>query len=171
MTWFLVAGVAGLAVLALSLVLDGLLEGLFDGVSFLDGLLDGLFSLPVVAATVSMLGFAGALTLATTDLGTGAAAGTGLAAGLAAGWLTWRLTRALMGGSTAVTPCGADLVGTAGAVVTAIPAEGFGEVLLSLGGQPVKYAARSAAAVPRGAEVWVEEALSATAVRVRPVER
>ncbi|ASY36158.1 hypothetical protein STTU_6151 [Streptomyces sp. Tu6071] len=171
MTWFLVAGVAGLAVLALSLVVDGLLEGLFDGVSFLDGLLDGLFSLPVLAGTVSMLGFTGALTLATTGLGTGAAAGIGLAAGLVAGWLTWRLTRALMSGTTAATPRGADLVGTSGAVVTAIPAEGFGEVLLSLGGQPVKYAARSTVAVPRGAEVWVEETLSATAVRVRLVER
>ncbi|WP_432161285.1 hypothetical protein [Streptomyces sp. NRRL F-5630] len=170
MTWFLVAGVAGLAVLALSLVVDGLLEGLFDGVSFLDGLLDGLFSLPVVAGTVSMLGFTGALTLATTDLGTGAAAGIGLAAGLAAGWLTWRLTRALMGGTTAATPRGTDLVGTSGAVVTAIPTDGFGEVLLSLGGQPVKYAARSTVAVPRGAEVWVEETLSSTAVRVRLVE-
>ncbi|TQJ46392.1 hypothetical protein OHU34_41785 [Streptomyces sp. NBC_00080] len=35
--------------LALSLVLDGVLEGLSDGVGGLDGLGNGLLSLPVVA--------------------------------------------------------------------------------------------------------------------------
>ncbi|CAM5226325.1 hypothetical protein SBADM41S_03003 [Streptomyces badius] len=54
-------------------------------------------------------------------------------------------------------------------MVTAIPAEGYGEVLLRLGGQPVKYAARSATPVARGTEIWVEEALSTTSVAVRPV--
>ena len=62
-------------------------------------------------------------------------------------------------------------MGTAGSVVTAIPADGFGEVLLRLAGQPVKLAARSAGPVARGAEVWVEAAPSATSVVVRPVDR
>lgn len=171
MTWFLVIGVAGLAVLALSLAFDGLLEGLFGGVSVIDGLLDGLLSLPVLAGAVSMLGFAGAITLGTTGLGVGPAAGVGAVAGLAAGWVTWRFSRALMRDQTTATPRGEDLVGTAGSVVTAIPAEGFGEVLLRLAGQPVKYAARSTVPVPRGAEVWVESALSSTSVQVRAVER
>jgi hypothetical protein len=52
----------------------------------------------------------------------------------------------------------------------AIPADGFGEVLLRLAGQPVKLAARSAGPVARGAEVWVEAAPSATWVVVRPVD-
>lgn len=171
MTWFLVTGVAGLAVLALSLAFDGLLEGLFDGVSVVEGLLDGLLSLPVLAGAVSMLGFAGAITLGTTGVGVGAAVAVGAVAGVVAGWATWRFSRALMRDQTTATPRGSDLVGTSGAVVTAIPADGFGEVLLRLAGQPVKYAARSAVAVPRGTEVWVESALSSTSVQVRAVER
>jgi membrane-bound ClpP family serine protease len=72
---------------------------------------------------------------------------------------------------TAVAPTGNDLVGTSGSVVTAIPADGFGEVLLQLAGQRLKLAARSATPVARGAEVWVEAAPSATSVLVRPVDR
>lgn len=45
-------------------------------------------------------------------------------------------------------------------MVTAIPADGYDEVLLQLAGQPVKFAARSGRPVARGAEVWVEVALS-----------
>jgi hypothetical protein len=55
-------------------------------------------------------------------------------------------------------------------VVTAIPAEGYGEVLVHLAGQPLKLAARSPVPVARGTEVWVEAALSPTSVAVRPVE-
>ncbi len=63
------------------------------------------------------------------------------------------------------------LLGTSGKVVTAIPADGFGEVLLRLAGQPLKCAARSEQPVPRGAEVWVEAAPTPTSVVVRPVDR
>ncbi|MFD8943104.1 hypothetical protein ACFV00_14020, partial [Streptomyces californicus] len=58
MTFFLGLGIAGIVLLALSLIFDGVLEGLFGGV--LDGLFDGLLSLPVIAGFVSMLGFGGA---------------------------------------------------------------------------------------------------------------
>lgn len=171
MAWFLGLGIAGIAVLVLSLVFDGVLDGLFGGA--VDGLLDGLLSLPVIAGFVSMFGFAGAITLGTTGLGAVGATAVGVPAGLGAGWLAYRFSRALMQDRDAVAPRGDDLVGTAGTVVTAIPADGFGEVLLRLAGQPVKFAARSASAVPvaQGAEVWVEAALSPTSVAVRHVER
>ncbi|MER7398208.1 hypothetical protein ABT381_22180 [Streptomyces sp. NPDC000151] len=171
MAWFLGLGIAGIVVLALSLVLDGVLEGLFGGLGVLDGLFDGLLSLPVIAGFVSMLGFGGALVLGTTGLGAGPAAAAGTLAGLAAGWLTWRACRALMRDQTVATPRGDDLVGTAGSVVTAIPADGYGEVLLRLAGQPVKLAARGDAPIERGAEIWVAAALSPTSVEVRAVER
>ncbi len=166
---FLGLGMAGIILLALSLVLDGVLEGLLGGA--LDGLLDGWLSLPVIAGFTSMLGFTSAIVLGTTGLGTGAAAAVGALAGAAAGWLTWKLSRALMRDQTSLTPRGEDLIGTAGSVVTAIPADGYGEVLLRLAGQPVKFAARSSEPVRRGAEIWVEAALSATSVAVRPVDR
>lgn len=169
MTIFLGLGIAGIVLLALSLIFGGILEGLFDGV--LDGLFDGLLSLPVIAGFISMLGFGGAIVLGSTGAGTFVATVIGVTAGLVAAWLTWKLSKALMRDQTDATPRGSDLIGTSGSVVTAIPAEGYGEVLLRLGGQPVKYAAKSAAPVARGTEIWVEEALSTTSVSVRPVER
>ncbi|MEU8680414.1 hypothetical protein [Streptomyces sp. NPDC048611] len=169
MTWFLGLGIAGIVLLVLSLVFDGVLEGAFGGA--LDGLFDGLLSLPVIAGFLSMFGFSGAILLGGTGLGPGAAAGIGVFAGAAAGWLAWKFSRVLMRDQTDATPRQEDLIGTAGSVVTAIPADGYGEVLIRLGGHPVKLAAKSAVPVARGAEVWVEAPLSSTSVAVRPVER
>lgn len=167
MVWFLGLGIGGLLLLVLSLVFDGVLEGLFDGL----GGLDGLLSLPVVAGFVSALGFTGALVLGTSGAGAGVASGAGVVAGVGVGWVTWRFCRALLHDANASAPRGADLAGSSGSVVTAVPADGYGEVLLHLGGQPVKYAARADRPVPRGTEVWVESVLSATSVLVRPVDR
>ncbi|MBT2440680.1 hypothetical protein J7E93_11290 [Streptomyces sp. ISL-36] len=166
---FLGLGMAGIVLLAVSLVLDGVLEGVFDGA--LDGLFDGWLSLPVIAGFVSMLGFTGAIVLGSTGLGPGAATTAGAVAGAGAGWLTWRLSRALMRDGGGDAPHQDDLVGSAGTVVTAIPPSGYGEVLLRLAGQPVKYAATADGPLERGAEVWVTAAPSATSVRVRAVER
>ncbi|MFJ6517492.1 hypothetical protein ACIQJ4_04380 [Streptomyces filamentosus] len=167
MVWFLGLGIGGLLLLVLSLVFDGVLEGLLDGF----GGLDGVLSLPVVAGFLSALGFTGALVLGASGAGTGVATGAGVVAGTGAGWLTWKFSRILLRDATAPAPRGEDLTGTSGSVVTAVPANGYGEVLLHLGGQPVKYAARADRPVPRGTEVWVEAVLSATSVLVRPVDR
>ncbi|MFJ8850390.1 hypothetical protein [Streptomyces sp. NPDC102437] len=169
MTLLLGLGIAGIVLLVVSLIFDGIFEGLFGGV--LSGFFDGLLSLPVIAGFFSMLGFTGAIVLGTTGLGTVAAIAAGALAGIVAASLTWKLSKALMRDQTDATPRGDDLVGTSGSVVTAIPADGYGEVLLRLGGQPVKLAAKSPVPVERGAEIWVEAALSTTSVVVRPVER
>ncbi|MFJ4771902.1 hypothetical protein ACIP88_22800 [Streptomyces uncialis] len=169
MTWFLGLGIAGLALLVLALVFDGLLEGLFGGFSVLNGLFDGLLSLPVVAGFVSMLGFTGAIVLGSTGLGVVPATAVGAAAGVTAAWLTARFSRSLMRDNSPPAPRGEDLVGSAGSVITPIPAGGYGEVMLRLAGQPAKYSARSAVPIARGAEVWVESAPTATSVVVRPV--
>lgn len=171
MTWFLGLGIAGVVLLALSLLFDGVLEGLFDPVGALDGLFDGLLSLPVIAGFVSMLGFSGAITMGTTGLGAVGATAVGVPAGVATGWLAYRLSRALMSDRSGTAPRDDDLIGAAGSVVTAIPADGYGEVLVQLAGQRVKLAAKSPVPVARGADVWVDQALSSTAVSVRLVER
>ncbi|GAA3545611.1 hypothetical protein [Streptomyces osmaniensis] len=165
MAWFLGLGITGVVLLALSLVFDGVLEGALDGV------LDGWLSLPVLAGFTAMTGFGGAIALGATDAGPAVATGAGALAGLGTAWLTYRFGRALMRDRTAVTPNGSDLVGSAGKVVTAIPVDGFGEVLLQLAGQTAKFAARCAVPVARGTEVWVESAPTATSVVVRPVHR
>ncbi|QNP68254.1 hypothetical protein IAG44_01395 [Streptomyces roseirectus] len=161
MTWFLGLGMAGVVLLVLSLVLDGVLDGLFDG----------WLSLPVIAGFVSMLGFCGAIVMGTTGLGAVGATAVGVPAGAVTGWLAYRLSRTLLNDRAGAAPRDDDLIGAAGCVVTAIPADGYGEVLVRLAGQPVKLAARSPAPVPRGAEIWEERTLSQTAVSVRPVER
>ncbi|MFF8606111.1 hypothetical protein ACF06X_09250 [Streptomyces sp. NPDC015346] len=168
MGWFLGLGIAGLVLLVLALVFDGVLEGVLDSIG---GGLDGFLSLPVIAGFVSALGFTGAIVLGTTGTGAGGAAGAGAVAGVVVGWVTWRFSRALLRDGAAPAPRGRDLTGTSGSVVTEIPAGGYGEVLLYLAGQPVKYAAKAATPVTRGTEVWVESVLSPTSVAVRPVER
>lgn len=169
--WFLGLGIAGAALLAASLIFDGLLEGLFDGVGALGGLFDGLLSLPVVAAFMSMLGFSGAIVMGTTGFGEAAATAIGAPAGVATGWLAYRLSRALMSDRSGTPPNGDDLIGISGTVVTAIPADGYGEVLVHLAGQPVKLAAKSPAPMACGDEIWVEAVLSQTAVAVRRIDR
>lgn len=169
MPWFLGLGITGVVLLALSLILDGVLDGAFDGA--LGGALDGWLSLPVAAGFLAMTGFGGAIATGTADAGPVVATAAGAVCGVGTAWLTYRASRALMRDQTTVTPTGDDLVGTSGNVVTPIPAGGYGEVLLRLAGQPVKFAARSAEPVARGAEVWVEAAPSATSVVVRPVDR
>jgi hypothetical protein len=171
MGWFLGLGIVGVVLLTLSLVLDGVLEGLFDGAGVLDGVFDGLLSLPVVAGFVSMLGFSGAIAMGTTGVGAGAATAIGVPAGIVTGWLAYRLSRVLVRDRSGAAPRDVDLLGVCGSVVTAIPVDGYGEVLVHLAGQPVKLSAKSATSVARGAEVWVERTLSHTAVSVRPVER
>ncbi|MEU0738691.1 hypothetical protein [Streptomyces sp. NPDC006134] len=169
MAWFLGLGITGVVLLALSLVFDGVLDGAFDAAPA--GAFEGWLSLPVVAGFVAMTGFGGAIALGTGIAGPTGAAGAGALAGLGTAWLTYRFGRALTRDRSAVAPAAADLIGVSGKVVTPIPADGFGEVLLRLAGQPVKCAARSARPVARGTEVWVEATPSATSVVVRPVER
>ncbi|MFB6843977.1 NfeD family protein [Streptomyces sp. NPDC056373] len=169
MVWFLGLGITGVALLALSLVFDGVLDGVLDGAP--GSALDGWLSLPVVAGFLAMTGFGGAVATTAADAGPVVATTAGAVCGLTTAWLTYRFSRALMRDQTAHTPTGDGLVGTSGNVVTAIPADGYGEVLLRLAGQTAKFAARSAGPVARGAEVWVEAVPSATSVVVRPVDR
>ncbi|GAB2865219.1 hypothetical protein GCM10027074_35710 [Streptomyces deserti] len=171
MAWFLGLGIAGVVLLALSFVLDGVLEGLLDGVAVLDGIVDGLLSLPVIAGFLAMFGFSGAIAMGTTGLGPLGATVIGVPAGVLTGWFAYRLSRALMHDSSGAVPRDDDLIGASGSVVTAIPADGYGEVLVHLAGQPVKLSAKCPVAMARGAEIWVEQALSQSAASVRPVER
>lgn len=169
MAWFLGIGITGVVLLALSLVFDGVLEGVFDGA--LGGMLDGWLSLPVIAGFTAMTGFGGVLAMEVAGTGPVLATACGAVLGVLTGWLTYRFSKALLAERPGETPRRDDLVGTSGNVVTAIPADGFGEVLLRLAGQTVKYPARSTVPVARGTEVWVEAVPSETSVVVRPVER
>ncbi|CAM5231466.1 hypothetical protein [Streptomyces avidinii] len=117
-------GIGDLRSSAASLVFDGFVEGAFDGV--LDGLFDGWLSLPVVAGFVSMLGFTGAIVLWSTGPGPGAEPPPKRWPAERAGWHG--------GGRLRLDNCSGRLAPERpprfhGTVVTAIPADGYGEVL------------------------------------------
>ena len=159
---FLLIGGVGLALLAVSLFLGDVLHfGHPDA--------DGPFSVPSVAGFVGAFGFGGAIAASLTGTGllalvAGLVAGVALAIPSAVG--TVALARAAARMRTDATPTRADLVGRLGVIVTPIPVPGFGEVRITIGGQPVKLNARSDRPVPLGARVFVIEAPSDTSVVV-----
>lgn len=168
MTVFLVLGIVGVVLLLASLLLGDLFDGLFsffDGVDLdLDG--GGLFSLPVLAAFLSAFGFGGYLAMSATDERLLAGLVGGAVAGVVLGWIAWRLTRALLHMATDATPTADDLLGKSAKVVTPLLGQGLGEVLVRLGGQPVKVSARSDADLAVGEQVVVVEVVSSTSVVV-----
>lgn len=159
-TTFLVIGGVGVVVLALSVLIGDLFHfGHPDAA--------GPFSVPAIAGFIGAFGFAGAIV--------GAATGTdsllvpvvaGVVAAVPTAWLATRLARAAMNMRTDATPTQQDMIGTTGVIVTPITGKGFGEVRISLGGQPVKLSARADKPIPLGARVFVVEATSSTSVIV-----
>lgn len=162
MTTFLVIGVLGLVLLAVSLVLGDLLDGVAD-------LLPGdVFSTAVIGAFVAATGFGGA---AADSVGLPALASVpiGLAVGGLFGWLAAWLTRLIRDGGSDATPSVDHTVGRPGRVVTSIPTSGFGTVDVLLGGNPLRLNARADQPLEAGTEVFVTTVLSPTAVEVAPV--
>jgi membrane-bound ClpP family serine protease len=124
----------------------------------------------VLSGFAGAFGFAGAIGYELLNSRTAApalaAAAVGVVAAVPTGYLAWRLSRAARSMRTDATPTRADLIGTLGVVVTAIPGQGYGEVRVRLGGVPVKLNARAERPIPMGAQVFVIEAPSDTSVVV-----
>ena len=159
---FLLIGGIGVALLAVSLFVGDVLHlGHPDA--------DGPFSVPSIAGFIGAFGFGGAIVAALTGGGllslvVGLVAGVAIAVPAAIG--TMALARAAGRMRTDATPTRTDLIGRIGVIVTAIPAQGYGEVRVSMGGQPVKLNARSDTPIALGARVFVIEAPSDTSVVV-----
>jgi membrane protein implicated in regulation of membrane protease activity len=160
---FLVIGAIGVILLAASLFIGDVLH-----IGHPDA--DGPFSVPAIAAFVGAFGFGGAIAASLTGGSSGVAvlaavlAGVGVAFPTA--WGTMLLARAAGRMRTDATPTRSDLVGRLGVVITSIPTEGYGEVRITIGGQPVKLNARSDKPVAMGARVFVVEAPTDTSVIV-----
>jgi membrane protein implicated in regulation of membrane protease activity len=162
-TTFLIIGGLGVALLAVSLFVGDVLHlGHPDA--------DGPFSVPAIAGFVGAFGFGGAIAAALTGGAGILAVVVGLIAGIAvaipSAWGTMLLARAAARMRTDATPTRSDLVGRLGVVVTAIGQDAYGEVRITIGGQPVKLNARSDRPVALGARVFVVEAPSDTSVVV-----
>ena len=162
MTLFLVLGVVGLALLAVSLVVGDLFDGVFDALP------GDVFSSAVIGGFVSAFGFGTALSQ---GLGAppGLAVPLGVAVGLLFGWFASWLTRLVRGGGSDATVTTADTVGRDAKVVTGIPEGGFGVVRVQVGGHSLQLNARAERPVEVGTEVYVTGVLSPTAVAVAPV--
>jgi membrane protein implicated in regulation of membrane protease activity len=163
---FLVVGGIGVAVLALGLLGTELLHFGHPDV-------DGPVSIEAVAGFLGGFGFVGAIAnelLPVRTPGSVLLAGAvGVAAALPIAYLALRLSRAARSMRTDATPTRADMVGTLGVVVSGIPDQGYGEVRLRLGGQPVKLNARADRPIPIGTQIFVVEAPSDTSVVVEEI--
>jgi membrane protein implicated in regulation of membrane protease activity len=131
---------------------------------------DGPVPIEAAAAVLGAFGFGSAIASALLDARTPlpllAAGGTGAAAAVPAGWLALRLIRAARRMPTDATPVRDDLIGLIGTVISPIPTDGYGEVRVELGGQPVKLNARADTPIPAGAQVFVITVPSDTSIFV-----
>lgn len=161
MTLFLIIGAIGVALALVALVVGDVLDGFLN----LDALDSDLFSISSISAFVGAFGFGGALGLSLVD-NMAVAVASGLVIGALAAWGAVWLTRRLKH-DTRHTFRSGSLVGHPARVITAIPADGFGEVRLVAGGHVRKFSARADQAIESGTEVWVSGIVSPTAVEVR----
>ncbi|GAA1513474.1 hypothetical protein [Nocardioides humi] len=162
MTVFLVLGIAGLVLLAVSLVAGDLLDGAFDALEA------DWISSAVIGGFVSAFGFGGAASDgAGLPLPVSLAIGAGC--GVVVGWFAWWLTRLLKDSPSDGTVAIADSVGLVAKVVTDIPGEGYGVVRVVVGGHPLRLNASAHQPIPAGTEVNVTGVLSPTAVRVTEI--
>lgn len=164
MTAFIVIGAIGLLLLLLSLVLGEIFDGLLGAFDADVG--GGVFSGPVLGAFLASFGFGASLVMFTTGVGATAGALGGLASGLVVGGIALAMMRSLVNMPTDETVTTRGLEGTAGIVITDIPAGGYGEVTLRHHGEQRKYNARSQEAITAGEQVWVSAVLSTSAVLV-----
>jgi len=162
---FLVIGALAIGMLALSLLVGEFVH--IHAHADVDG---GWLSLPVIASFVGAVGFGGAIAA---ELAPGQGAVdvvAGLAVGVAAAvptaWFAGRLVRAAQNMSTDATPTRAHLIGAMGVVVSPLPADGYGEVRLSVGGAPMKVNAKAATPLRAGTRVFVVDAPTETSVVV-----
>ena len=160
---FVVVGLVGAVLLVAFLLLDDVLEGIFPDADWISG--------PVLGAFLAAFGLFGWVGQDAFDLSTGAAAALGVAGGVVLGWFTYKLSKALWNSPTDATPTTASLVGQQARVVTPIRAGATGEVLVQLGGQPVKLSATADEYLAFGRYAVVISVESSTRVVVEAAER
>ncbi|GIG01225.1 hypothetical protein Cci01nite_63180 [Catellatospora citrea] len=155
---FLIIGALGIVIAAVAVLGGDLLD-----------LGDGFVSTELLATFVGGFGFTAAIVNELTDDALGIAAVVFIAtvAAIPLAFLASYLVKRMSDMRTDATPTRADLVGTRGVVVTPIPAGGFGEVRVRIGGQPVKLSARAERPVPLGTKVVVTSAVTDTSVIVQ----
>lgn len=159
---FVAVGLVGAVLLVLFLIFDDVLDGILPDADWISG--------PALAAFLAAFGLFGWVAEEGFEASRPVALAAGVGGGLALGWFAYRLSRALFNSPTDETPNTATLVGQGGRVVTGINGRG-GEVLLRLGGQPIKMFATADDPIAVGTEVVVIAVESDTKVVVQAAER
>ncbi|MET0467789.1 MAG: hypothetical protein ABW075_11695 [Aeromicrobium sp.] len=153
---FLVVAVIGLALLAVSVVFDGLLDFFDLDTPFLSG--------TALAAFLAGFGLTGMLI--PDSWGTaGVLAAAGVAGLLVAGIAGFGIA-AMKNTRTDANISGMNVLGADGYVITPILAGQYGEVAVTVAGHRVKYNALSDEDLARGTHVAVVASLSGSSVRV-----
>jgi membrane protein implicated in regulation of membrane protease activity len=154
---FLGIGAFGVLVVLLA-VFGGNLFDIGDGFTSIEGGAGFLVGLGFGAAAVHEL-FGN-------TIGAFGSLGVGIIVAVPVTLLGVRLVAGMKEMPTDATPTASDFVGAKGVVVSQIPAGGYGEVRVRIGGQPLKLYARAARPIGLGAAVVVTDALSETNVVV-----
>lgn len=162
MTVFLVLGIVGLLVLALTLVVGDVLDGA------LDALEADWISTAAVGGFVSAFGF-GAAAADGAGLPWPVAVAIGSGAGVLVAWFAWWLTRLVKDGPSDATLAIGDSVGQTAQVITAIPSQGYGVVRVVVGGHSLQLNASANLPIEAGTKVNVTGVLSPTAVSVTAI--
>lgn len=161
MLGFFIVGFIGVILLVTTLVIDDIFESIFDNFEFGDGIISG----PAIAGFLSAFGFGGALA-SYAGLGFVPSVAIGVLAGVTVGGIAGVAGKSAMNMPTDATPRTQDLEGLNGFVVTKISEGTVGEVMIQIGGQPVKLTARSSSTIESGKAVVITQALSPTSVIV-----
>lgn len=148
--------IGGLVFTLVAVFFGDVLDGVLDGLDLPDGLLDPLS----LVGGISAFGGAGLILEEATDLAPAIAALVAAAAGLGLAVLMhFVYVRPMKRGENSTGFSVQEYRGKVGEVITAIPARGFGEVLVRMGAANTFRTAASfdGVAIPRGARVVVVE--------------
>ncbi len=155
---FIVIGIVGALMLVTSLLFDDLIDGFVPDLDFISG--------PVIGAFLASFGLFGWFATSGLSMPSLLALGVAGAGGIVFAGFTYKLTDALINQPTDGTPTTESLIGQTGRVVTAVSANGIGEVLVALGGASTKYTATAESDLATGSQVVVIAVESPTKVRV-----
>jgi membrane protein implicated in regulation of membrane protease activity len=153
-----VLGGLGVVLLLGGLLLGDTLDSAFDALDAGPGLTAAF------GAALTAVGFGGAVLAGPFGLLVGTLLGLGI--GLGVGVATLLVVRLALGGPPGRVASSSDLIGLFGTIVSAVPAGGFGAVVLTVRGSRQQVSARCEQPLPAGTPVYVTEVLSATAVVV-----
>jgi membrane-bound ClpP family serine protease len=167
-TIFLICLIAGGVLLLITVLLDDIIGGLLDFLSF-DFDLGGVSLMPLLFGFVAMFGVGGLIGTQVFELDAGRASLVGAVAGTMGAFLVFAIFGFLRRAEAPEAFSLRDLVGQIGRVSVGIPAGRYGSVYLSYAGESHNLTATAERDIPAGATVQVAD-VAGSALIVQPIE-